>query len=87
MGLFDLFFPGSSKKIYREDFRKALRQISDLSDEERAYAERAFSGDMEGGLSKFEIQERCKRLMHEPDDLLEPEEIEKIREKLLSYFS
>lgn len=86
MGLFDLVFPGSSKKIYREDFRKALRQISDLSDKERAYVEEAFRGVLDGGLSKFEIQERCKNLMHKIGDQLEPFEVEKIKEKLLSHF-
>jgi len=87
MGILDLFFPSSSKKIYHKDFKELLRKIPALSDEERAYVERAFSGDLEGGLSKFEIQERCKRLMHKPDDFLEPEEVEKTREKLLRHFS
>lgn len=86
MGLFDLLFPGSSKKIYREDFRKALRQISDLSDKERTYVEQSFAGDLEGGLSEFELKERCRRLMYHPGDILESSEVEKIKEKLLKYF-
>lgn len=84
MGIFDFF--DSSKKIYRWDFRKALRQISVLSDKERAYTEKMFESDLEGGLSKFEIAERCRRIMHQPGDILEPGEVEKIKEKLLKYF-
>ncbi len=86
MGLLDLLFPGSNKKIYRDDFKKSLHKISDLSEEERAYVEEVFSSDLEGGLSKFEIKERCKRLMHKPGDILEPYEVEKIKEKLEKHF-
>lgn len=86
MSIFDLLFPDSGKRIYREDFRKALRQISDLSDKERAYAEEAFGSDLEGGLSEYEIKERCQKLMHKPGDSLESGEVAKIKEKLLKYF-
>lgn len=86
MGILDLLFPSSDKKIYREDFKKSLHKISDLSDKERTYVEQSFTGDLEGGLSKFEIKERCKGLMHKSGDVLEPDEVEKTREKLLKYF-
>lgn len=75
-----------SKKVYRDDFRKALRRIPELSDKERAYVEKAFSGALGGGLSEFEIKSRCSQLMHKTGDLLEPSEVRKIREKLLKYF-
>lgn len=87
MGIFDLLFPDSSKKIYREDFKRALRQIAELSERERAYAEKAFSSDLSDGLSEFEVKERCRNLMHKSGDNLEPSEVEKIREKLLKYFN
>jgi len=86
MGLFDLVFPDSSKKIYSKDFNKALQQISALSPKERAYVKEVFKDDLKGGLSKFEIQKRCSQLMHKAGDSLESSEVRKIREKLLKYF-
>jgi len=86
MGLFDLFSLGTSKKIYRDKFRKKLRGISDLSDKERAYTEEVFDKEIEGGLSKFEIKKKCKEIKHKTGDILEPSEVEKIKEKLLEHF-
>lgn len=86
MGLFDLLFPDSSKKIYRDDFRAALRMISELSDSERAYVEESFNKELKDGLSKFELKTRCTHLMHKSGDNLESSEIKKIKEKLLKYF-
>jgi hypothetical protein len=87
VGIFDLLgIEGSSKKIYRDKFRKALRKILELSDKEREYAEEAFKEELSGGLSKFEIKERCRKLKHKAGDLLESSEVRKIKEKLLKYF-
>lgn len=87
MWIFDLLgIEGSSKKIYRDKFRKALRKISELSDKEREYVEKAFKKELGGGLSKFEIKERCRKLKHKAGDLLESLEVRKIKEKLLKYF-
>ncbi len=86
MGIFDLL-GASSKKIYREKFRKALQKISELSDKERAYVEEVFKEELGGGLSKFEIEERCRRLKHKAGDILESSEVRKIKEKLLEYFN
>lgn len=85
MGIFDLLGI-SDKKIHRSDFRKALRQISELSPKERAYVKEVFKNDLKDGLSKFEIKERCHKLMHKTGDPLEPFEVIKIKEKLLKYF-
>ena len=87
MGIFDLLgIEGSSKKIYRDKFRKTLRKISELSDKERAYVEKAFKEELGGGLSKFEIERKCRQLKHKTCDLLESLEVRKIKEKLLKYF-
>ena len=85
MGIFDLLGV-SSKKIYRDKFRKALRKISELSDKERAYVEEAFKDELKDGLSKFELKERCYKLKHKTGDLLESSEVRKIKEKLLEHF-
>ncbi len=85
MGLFDLL-GASSRKMYSRDFRKQLRKISVLSSKEQGYVERAFQNDLKGGLSKFEIKERCRKLRHKTGDPLEPSEVEKIKKELLKYF-
>lgn len=86
MGIFDLLFPDSSKKIYHEDFKKALYQISALSSKEKAYIEDAFKDDLKGGLSKYEIKQRCSELLHKSGDSLDSYEVEQIKNKLLKYF-
>lgn len=85
MGLFDLLGI-SDKKIHSRDFYKALWRISELSPKERAYIQEVFKDDLKDGLSEFEIKERCRNLLHKSGDLLEPFEVEKVREKLLKYF-
>ena len=84
MALF-IFFD-TTKKIYRDDFRKALQKISELSDKERTYVRKVFKDDLKDGLSKFEIKKRCGKLKYKTGDLLESSEVRKIKEKLLNYF-
>ncbi len=85
MGIFDLLFPDSSKKIYREDFKSALYRISELSDSERTYVLEAFKDVLSDGLSKYELEKKCSELMHKSGDVLEPEEVEQIRNKISKY--
>lgn len=85
MGLFDLLFPDSSKKIYKEDFKSALHQIPELSDSERAYVLEAFKDVLSDGLSKYELEKKCSELMHKPGDALDPYEVEQIRNKISKY--
>jgi len=85
MSIFDIFFD-SSKKIYRKEFDKALREIPEISDKERAYVKDVFQSALRGGLSKFELEKEIRRLKHKTDDLLDPFEVEKIRKKLMEYF-
>ncbi len=86
MGIFDLLIPDSSKKIYRKEFKSALYTIPELSSKEKEYVMQAFDSDLGDGLSKFELQRRCRDLMYKPGDVLESGEIQKIRDKLLKYF-
>jgi len=84
MSIFDIF--DTSKKIYREKFDKALRQIPELSDKERAYVKNVFQDSLKGGLSKFELKKEIGRLKYKTDDLLDSFEVEKIKKKLMEYF-
>ena len=85
MSIFDILL-GSSKKIYREKFENALRDIPELSDKERAYVSSVFQGALKGGLSKFEIKKEIGRLRYKPDDPLDSFEVERIKKKLMEYF-
>ncbi len=85
MSIFDVIF-GSGKKISRLDFEKALRNIPELSDRERAYVSGIFQDSLKSGLSKFELKKEISRLRHKPDDLLDSFEVEKIKQKLMAYF-
>jgi len=85
MILFMGFF-GVTKKIYSDDFRKSLRNVSVLSSKEREYLEKVFKNSLKDGLSKFEIEKQCRKLKHKHGDLLEPIEVEKVKKKLLENF-
>lgn len=85
MSIFDVIFE-SGKKISRLDFENALRNIPELSDRERAYVSGVFQDSLKGGLSKFELKKEISRLRHKPDDPLDSFEVEKIKQKLMTYF-
>lgn len=78
MGLFS-----STKKIYRDDFRKVLRSIPQLSPQERAYVEGIFQDSLKGGLSKEELKREIGQLKHNANDPLDSFEVRKLKEKLL----
>ncbi len=83
--LSDIFFGGSSgsKKIYRKEFNKALRNISTISSEERKYLNEVFKSDLNDGLSEYELKSRISRLRHNAYDSLDSYEIDQVRKKLL----
>jgi hypothetical protein len=85
MSIFDAF-TNTTKKIYRADFEKALRQIPELSDKERAYVEGVFQSALRDGLSKYELKQEISSLRHNSNDPLDAFEVEKIKKKLMSYF-
>ena len=85
MGIFDLL-GASSKKVYSRDFKKGLKKISALSPKERTYVEKAFGSELKDGLSKFELERRCRQLKHKTGDPVQPHEVEKIRQKFLKNY-
>ncbi len=80
-----MFF-SSSKKINRDEFKKTLRSIPDLSDMERSYVEGVFQDALKNGISKEELQREIRDLKRNSNDPLDSYEVEKIREKLNEYF-
>jgi len=84
MSILDVFY--SPKKISRVDFEKALRNIPELSDKERAYVNGIFQDSLKDGLSKYEIKKEISRLKYKPDDPLDSFEVKKIKRKLMEHF-
>jgi len=84
MNIFDLL--DSTKKISRADFEKALRNIPELSEKERAYVKGVFQDSLKNGLSKYEIKKEISRLRHNPNDPLDSFEVGKIKKKLTGHF-
>lgn len=76
-----LFSP--TKKIYRDDFRKVLRSIPQLSPQERTYVEGIFQHSLRDGLTKTELKREISQLKHNPNDPLDSFEVRKLKEKLM----
>lgn len=81
--LSDILFGDGGKKIYRKDFNKALRSLSDISKEERKYLNEVFKSDLADGLTSYELKQRIEKLRHIPDDPLDSYEVEQVKKKLL----
>jgi len=80
-----LFFP-NIKNIYRDDFKKALRKIPQLSPSERSYIESVFDNSLKNGLSKSELKKEINQLKRNTNDSLDPFEVKKLKKKLMEYF-
>ena len=76
----------SSKKIYRDDFKKTLRKIPQLSPNEQNYVEGIFNDSLKDGLSEYEIKKEISRLKCVSGDSMDSFEIEKLKKKLLEHF-
>ncbi|MFH1938291.1 MAG: hypothetical protein ABIJ60_02015 [Patescibacteria group bacterium] len=80
-----LFFP-NIKKIYKDDFKKALRNIPQLSPTEQAYVQGVFQDSLKNGLSKAELKKEISQLKRNSSDPLDSFEVEKLKKKLMQYF-
>ena len=80
-----LFFP-NIKKIYKDDFKKALRNIPQLSPTEQAYVQGVFQDSLKNGLSKAELKKEISQLKRNSSDPLDSFEVEKLKKKLMEYF-
>jgi len=73
----------TNKKIYRRDFDKILKNISELSKTERSYIEGVFQNSLRDGLTKDELKKEIERLKRNSDDEIDSYEIKKIKDKLM----
>jgi len=78
MGLFS----SSGKKINRDEFKKVLHSIPELSDIERSYTEGIFQDSLKDGISKEELKKEIYRLKRNSNDPLDSNEVEKLKKKL-----
>lgn len=81
MIFFDSLF-GESKRIYRRDFNKALKNLPTISRDERKYLNQVFKKDLGDGLTGYELKKRIQQLRHNTTDSLKPYEVEQIKKKL-----
>ena len=77
-----LFF-STTKKIYRDKFKKIMRSVPELSKSERIYTESVFQNALKGGLTKGELKKEISRLKRISGDPLDSSELEKLKNKLL----
>jgi hypothetical protein len=85
MGFWDVWFGAgtSVKRINKKEFKKALKELPDLSNEERAYVEAAFGKELsDNQLTASEVRKRVSQLRKNYSDSLDSYEIEHLQEKL-----
>lgn len=83
MGFFDSLFFSAGKKIGKKEFKKALRELPDLSKEERAYVEAAFNRELaNGSLTASEVKKRIYQLRKNYYDSLDSSEVGHLGKKL-----
>lgn len=75
-----------AKALYKEKLKQILKEIPQLSLQEREYVIAAFSRYLKGGLEKWEAEKILKELKLNAFDILSPIEVEKIKQKILSVF-
>jgi hypothetical protein len=78
-----LFGANETKKIFRKDFNGALKQLPDISPEEREYLNQVFAGDLKDGLTVSELKRTIEKLHRNPNDDLDFYEVEHVKRKLL----
>ena len=79
-------FYSRGKKINRDEFKKVLHGIPELSDIERSYAEGVFQNALKDGISKEELKKEINDLKRNSNDPLDPDEVKKLKKKLEELF-
>jgi len=85
--MFGFFGFGSSKRIYKDKLKSLLNQISILSPQEREYVKAVFSKYASNGISREEAEKAIRELKINASDNIDAEELQRIKEKILGFFS
>jgi len=84
MGIIEIIFGiDNEKKIYRKEFEQALRSLPTISHEEQEYLKGVFSDVLKDGITGVELKRKIIMLEHSPNDLLNQQEVESVKRKLL----
>jgi len=70
--------------IYKEKLEKLLREIPELSSQEKEYVKACFSKFLTGGIDKWEAEKVIRELKLNLKDEIDSSEIEKIKAKIMS---
>lgn len=84
--ILDIIFGGGGDRVYKKEFNQALRQLPDISVEERKYLNEVFKKDLEDGITKEEMKNRIRELNVNYEDDLDDREVKEIKEKFLGRF-
>lgn len=72
--------------IYKEKLEKLLKEIPELSSQEREYVKAFFGKVASQGITKFEAEKIIREMKLNFKDNLDSSETEKIKNKILSVF-
>lgn len=72
--------------IYKEKLEKLLKEIPELSPQEREYVKALFGKFAPQGITKFEAEKIIREMKLNFKDSLDSAEAEKIKNKILSAF-
>lgn len=73
--------------LYKDKLEKLLREIPELSPQEREYVKALFSKVESGGIEKWEAEKLLKGMKLNFKDNLDRIEVEKVKQKILSAFN
>lgn len=83
MGIIEAIFGlDENKKIYREEFEKAIHGLSNIDDREREYLRGIFAKALKDGITQKELSVTIKGLKHSQNDILDAREVESVKRKL-----
>ena len=84
MGIIETIFGiDNGKKIYRKEFEQAIGSLPNISYEEQEYLKGVFSDVLEDGITGVELKRKITMLEHNSNDLLNQQEVESVKRKLL----
>jgi len=75
------------QNLSREKLKNLLKEIPQLSPQEREYVKALFEKFITGGITKSEAEQVIRKMKLNFADELDYFEVEKIKEKIMSFFS
>ncbi len=86
MGVLEIILGNTGKKLQLKRMDAMLREIAALSPDEREYVKATFGKYLADGVTKEEAERAIRELKLNLQDSLDPDEVERVRMKILSFF-